>query len=132
MVPTCQENVLFSAVYVGSEEDKSDYNDGVFFDFFGEDALYYVQAGFDSDDGAVDHIWGYVRLYHFYNDEASYQDALKNVPAYALKEQNDECLYFTTGNVRNTYAESYAELMDMFANQTTDGGEFDNFTPFNG
>lgn len=128
----CQENFVFSAVYVGTDEDKSEDNDGLFFDFFNEDALYCVITGFNEDDGAINHIWGYARLYHFYNDEASYKAALENVPAYALKEQNDDALYFTTGNVRDPGAESYSELMDMFADQTTDGGEFDNFTPFKG
>ena len=128
----CQENFVFSAVYTGTDEDKSDDNDGVFFDFCNEDALYYVLTGFNEDDGAINHIWGYARLYHFYNDEAAYKAALENVPSYALKEQNDECLYFTTGNVRDPGAESYADLMDMFANKTTDGGEFDNFAPYNG
>lgn len=128
----CQENFVFSAVYVGTDEDKGEDNDGLLFDFFNEDALYFVLTGFDAADGTINHVWGYTRLYHFYNDKDSYQAALAEVPAYALKEQNDAAFYFTTGGVRNTNAESYSELMDMFTNQTTDGGEFDNFTPFKG
>ena len=128
----CQENFVFSAKYIGTDEDKSEDNDGLYIDFFGEDALYYVQTGFDAEDGTINHIWGYTRLYHFYNDKDSYEAALAEVPEYALKEQNDSALYFTTGGVREVGAESYGELMDMFANQETDGGEFDNFTPFNG
>ena len=126
----CQENFVFTAVYVGTEEDKEE--DSIFIDFFNEDALYFVETGFNAEDGVINHIWGYIRLYHFYSDEATYQAALAEVPAYALKEQNDDALYFTTGNVRNTGAESYSELMDMFANQESDGGEYDNFTPFVG
>lgn len=128
----CMENVIFSAKYVGTDEDKSEDNDGLFFDFFGEDALYYVRTGFDAEDGAINHIWGYTRLYHFYSDKESYQAALEEVPEYALKEQNDDALYFTTAGVREVGAESYSELMEMFANKTTDGGEFDNFEPFEG
>ena len=48
------------------------------------------------------------------------------------EKQNDEALYFTTGNVRDPGAEDYSSMFDMFKNQETDGGEFDNFAPYEG
>lgn len=126
----CRKNYLFSALYVGKDEDKNEDKDGLFFDFYDEDALYYVRTGFNEDDGVLNFIWGYSRLYHFYDDADSYNAALAEVPDYDLKEKNDECLYFTTACRDDPNAESYADLIESFANQETDGGIFNNFMPY--
>ena len=126
----CQKNFLFSALYVGNDEDKSVDKDGLFFDFYDNETLYYVRTGFNKDDGTINFIWGYSRLYHFFDDEETYKAALAEVPDYLLKEQNDECYYFTTSCLQDSNPESYGDLIESFANQETDGGIFNNFMPY--
>ena len=103
----CVENEFFAAKYEGDHSD-----DDVFFANYGEDSLYYVLNGF-LEDGGINYIKNYSCLYYFFADEASYRAALESVPAYDLRQQNDEHLYFTV-KTASCDDDNYADMMDTF------------------
>lgn len=108
----CINNERFVAKYVGNAEQYEEH-DSLFVDDYGQNSIYFVWTGFNSD-GSLNRISGHCCLYYFYNDATSYSKGKEDAKR-SIRGINDEKKYFTYLAL-NVDAESWDELVKNFAN----------------